>query len=62
MKAINQLSMDELESLIEKKILEILGDPDAGLELREDFKEKIKARMSKKSKRISHKEIVEKGS
>ena len=29
--------MDELEYLIEQKILEILADPDSGLELTDEF-------------------------
>ena len=54
------MSLDELENLIEQKILEVFGDPDAGLELREDFKEKLKKRLSVNAKRISHREAVEK--
>lgn len=60
MKTIGAMSLDELENLIEQKILETFGDPDAGLELREDFKEKLKQRFSDNSKRISHKKVVEK--
>jgi hypothetical protein len=60
MKTIGAMSLDELENLIEQKILEVFGDPDAGLELREDFKEKLKKRLSVNSKRISHREAVEK--
>jgi len=54
MKTIGAMSQDELETLIEQKILETFGDPDSGLELREDFKEKLKSRLSASSKRISH--------
>lgn len=60
MKTIGAMSIDELENLIEHKILEVFGDPDAGLELREDFKEKMKKRLSVNSTRISHREAVEK--
>ena len=60
MKTIGAMSHDELEILIEQKILEAFGDPDAGLELREDFKEKLKKRLSANSRRISHREAVEK--
>ena len=60
MKMIGAMSLDELENLIEQKILEVFDDPDAGLELREDFKEKLKKRLSVNSTRISHREAVEK--
>ena len=59
MKTIGTMSYDELENLIEQKILEVFEDPDSGLELREDFKEKLKIRLSFKSRRISHQEVVE---
>lgn len=60
MKTIGAMSIDELENLIEQKIIEVFGDPDAGLELREDFKEKLRKRLSSDSRRISHREAVEK--
>ena len=60
MKTVGAMSLDELENLIEQKILEVFGDPDTGLELREDFKEKLKNRLSADSIRISHREAVEK--
>jgi len=54
------MSLDDLENLIEQKILEVFGDPDAGLELREDFKEELRKRLSSNSRRVSHREVVEK--
>lgn len=33
MTKVKDLTIDELEYLIEQKILEVLGDPDSGLEL-----------------------------
>jgi len=42
MKKVGDLTTDELEHLIEAKILEILGDPDAGLELRDEVKERLR--------------------
>jgi hypothetical protein len=33
---IKDLTIDDLEYLIEQKVLEILGDPDAGLDLKKD--------------------------
>jgi hypothetical protein len=58
MKTINQITIEELENLIEQKIIEILGDPDTNLELREDFKEEIKTRLASRSKRASHQEVM----
>ncbi len=52
------LSRDDLEYLIEQKILELLGDPDSGLELRNDFKKKLKDRLRKPSKKIPHEEVL----
>ena len=60
MSKVKDLSIEDLEYLIEQKILEILGDPDAGLELRDDFKEKIRKRLEMPSKRVSHEEVVKK--
>ncbi|MCL0062181.1 hypothetical protein M1N62_04380 [Thermodesulfovibrionales bacterium] len=57
---IKDLSVDDLECLIEHKILEILGDPDSGLELRDKFKRKLKERMEKPSKMIPHEEMLKK--
>lgn len=58
MKNIGQLTIDDLENLIEQKILEILGDPDTSLDLREEFKEELKARLAKRLKRIPHQEVM----
>jgi hypothetical protein len=44
--------------MIETKILEILGDPDSGLELREEFKTKIRERQSRMSPAVSHEEVL----
>jgi hypothetical protein len=42
-----------LEYLIEHKILEVLGDPDSGLELSQEFKQELKGRLENPSRRIS---------
>lgn len=55
---IKDLSIDDLEYLIEQKVLEILGDPDSGLELREEVKEELKNRFKSSSRRISHEEVL----
>ena len=58
MAKVKDLTLEELEHLIEQKMLEILGDPDSGLELREEFKKELKERLEKPSARISHKEVT----
>ncbi len=55
---IKDMSVDDLEQLIEHKLLEILGDPDSGLQLKKEFKIKLKQRLRKPSKRISHDEVL----
>jgi hypothetical protein len=54
----NAIAMDDLENLIETKILEILGDPDAGLELREEFKDRLRERQRRMSPTVSHEEVL----
>ena len=58
METINQITIEELENLIEQKIIEILGDLDTNLELRKDFKEELKARLASRLKRASHQEVM----
>jgi hypothetical protein len=58
MDTISQLTKDDLENLIEQKVLEILGDPDADLDLRDDFKEKLRSRIEKRADRIPHQEVM----
>ena len=40
----------KIENIVEQKILEFLGDPDSGLELKKSFVLELKKRMSKKQK------------
>ena len=54
MAKVKDLAIDELEYLIEQKLLGILGDPDSGLELKEEFKEELKERLENPSRKISH--------
>jgi hypothetical protein len=54
----NAIARKDLENLIETKILEILGDPDAGLDLRKEFKAKLRERQSKASRSVSHEEVL----
>ena len=60
MAKVKDLTMEELEYLIEQKILELLGDPDSGLELKEEFKRELKKRLNSPSRRISHEEVIRK--
>jgi len=50
--------IDELEYVTEQKILEALGDPDSGLELKPDLKQELKRRLENPSRRIPHHEVV----
>jgi hypothetical protein len=58
MAKLNDMSIDELEHFIEQKLLEVLGDPDSGLQLSEDFKKKLEKRLQTPSKRIPHEEVL----
>jgi len=56
---VKDLTIDELELLIEQKVLEILGDPDFGLDLKEEFKAELRQRLTGQSRKISHEEVLE---
>lgn len=58
MTTVKDMSIDDLEQLIEHKFLEILGDPDSGLQLKKEFKAKLERRLRKPSRRISHQEVL----
>jgi len=58
MTQVKDMTVEDIEQLIEKKLLEILGDPDSGLHLSEDFKTKLEQRLKRPSKRISHDEVL----
>jgi hypothetical protein len=55
---IKDLTIEDLEYLIEQKILETLGDPDSGLELREEFKAELRERYRSSFTRIPHQEVA----
>ena len=48
----------EIENIVERKLLEFLGDPDAGLELRPSFVRELKRRLKSKQKYVSHTEVM----
>ncbi|MCK4600171.1 hypothetical protein KAU37_10215 [Candidatus Bipolaricaulota bacterium] len=58
MPKVKDLSVDDLEQLIEQKILEMLGDSDSGLELTDEFKRKLRERLESSSKKIPHEEVL----
>lgn len=58
MAKVKYLSVDELELLIEQKILEFFGDPDSSLELKQEFKEELERRLKTPSGKILHEEVV----
>jgi len=60
MSILKDLTVDDLENLIEQKVMELLGDPDAGLELRQDFKEELSRRLKNRCVAISHQEVIKK--
>jgi hypothetical protein len=57
---LSQLTKDDLENLIEQKIMEILGDPDTSLGLKPEFRAELKKRIAKRSKRVHHEEVLKK--
>ncbi|OGP57991.1 MAG: hypothetical protein A2V67_10950 [Deltaproteobacteria bacterium RBG_13_61_14] len=58
MAKIKEMTVDELEQFIEHKVVEILGDPDAGLALKPAFRKKLESILKKSSKMTSHQEVV----
>lgn len=52
------VTLDDVEQIVEQKLLEIIGDPDSGLHLKKEFKTKLEQRLKKPSKRISHQEAM----
>ncbi len=50
----------ELENLVEQKILEFFGDPDAGLEIKKSFLDTLRKNMRKSQKMTSHTAVLKK--
>ncbi len=46
MRYVGDMTIEELEHLIEEKILEVLGDPDSGLELRDEVKDRLRGSLA----------------
>lgn len=51
---VKDMSLEDLEQFIEQKVVEVIGDPDVGLQLREDFKAELQQRLNYPAKRLSH--------
>lgn len=60
MPKLKDMSIEDLEQLIENKFIEIIGDPDSGLQLKKEFKTKLEKRFKKPAKRLSHQEVLKK--
>jgi len=52
------ITTEDIEQLVEQKLLEIIGDPDSGLHLKKEFRTKLEQRLKKPSKKISHEEVL----
>lgn len=50
---------EKLENLVEQKILEFLGDPDNGLELKKNVLAKLRKNMQQKNRKLtSHADVL----
>jgi hypothetical protein len=59
MSKIKDLTVDDLEYLIEQKMLEFFGDPDSGLILRTEFMEELQRRLKSQRQTITHQEVAD---
>ncbi len=57
---VRAITAENLDQIIEHKVLEILGDPDAGLRLKPAFRKKLQQRLKNSSRRTPHREVVKK--
>jgi len=58
MSKIKDLTLDDIEYLIEQKMLEFFGDPDSGLVLRTEFREELQRRLKNQRQKITHHEVI----
>lgn len=58
MTKVKDMTIEDLEQFIEHKFIEIIGDPDSGLQLRKDFRTKLQKRLKDPSRRIYHQEVL----
>jgi hypothetical protein len=50
MTKVKEMTVEDIEQLIEHKLLEIIGDPDSGLHLKKEFKTKLEQRLKNPQK------------
>ncbi|MBF0539469.1 MAG: hypothetical protein HQL03_14580 [Nitrospirae bacterium] len=55
---IQDMTTDDLDLYIEQKLLEFFGDPDAGLSVRSDFKDRLLEKLNKAHKTYSYEEVL----
>ncbi len=60
MSKVKEITVEDIEQIVEHKLFEIIGDPDSGLHLKKEFKARLEQRLKKPSKRISHEEVLKK--
>ncbi|MDP3298293.1 MAG: hypothetical protein Q8N09_12040 [Thermodesulfovibrionia bacterium] len=58
MAKVKEMSVDDIEQIVEHKLLEIIGDPDSGLQLKKEFKSELQKRLKKSSRRTPHQEVL----
>ncbi len=58
MSKLKDLTVDDLERLIEQKMLEFFGDPDSGLVLRAEFREELQSRLKNPRQKVAHQEVA----
>jgi len=54
------LSKSDIELIIEQKLMELLGDPDSGLQLKDSFVKTLNDRLKKNSPRVTHQTLAKK--
>ena len=59
MSKIKDITVDDLEYLIEQKMLEFFGDPDSGLILRTEFMEELQRRLKNQRQTITHQKVAD---
>lgn len=47
-----------VEKIVERKVIELLGDPDMGLELRRSIRKRLKKSLATRTKTISANKVV----
>ncbi|MBF0336679.1 MAG: hypothetical protein HQL05_02505 [Nitrospirae bacterium] len=55
---VQDITTEDLDLYIEQKLIEFLGDPDAGLSVRSDFKARLLESLNKPRTTYSHEEVL----